>query len=118
MARRVPFISREVYPMLRVEFHDAAGVTFVRMEGRLVGKFAEDTRELILRHDFPSKLVVNLSDVSFVDATGEQALSCFSRIGVRFIAENAYSRNVCERLRLPLAPPLSVAGSYQKPRLR
>lgn len=72
------------------------------MEGRFVGKYASDALNLILRQDLPSKLVVNLSEVNFVDAVGEDVLSRFGRLGMKFVAESAYSLDVCERLRLPL----------------
>jgi hypothetical protein len=90
--------------MLRVEFQDVSGVTMIRMEGRFVGKFAEDSRELILRSQFPSKLVIDLSEISFVDEVGEEVLSVFGRIGMKFVANgNVYARDICQRLRLPLS---------------
>jgi hypothetical protein len=100
--------------MLRVEFQDHSGVTMIRMEGRFVGRFAEDARALILRSQFPSKLVIDLSEITFVDAVGEEALSLFGRIGMRFVANgNAYARDVCQRLRLPLSR--KVLGSAERP---
>lgn len=85
----------------------------IRIEGRLVGTFAEDARTLIARCKTPSTVVVDLSEVSFVDATGENVLSWLGRIGVKFVTERAYSLDVCERLHLPLArkraSPLSHA---------
>jgi hypothetical protein len=89
--------------MLRIEFqNDVANATTIRMEGRLVGTFAEDARELVARCKIPSKVVVNLSEVSFVDSIGEETLSCLGRIGVKFVAESAYARDVCDRLKLPV----------------
>ena len=90
--------------MLRVEFQDTSGVTMIRMEGRFVGQFAEDARALILRSGIPSKLIIDLSEITFVDAVGEDVLSLFGRIGIKFVAfGNAYARDVCQRLRLPLS---------------
>lgn len=88
--------------MLRVEFHDISGVTMIHLEGRFVGRFAEDAYELVLRSDSRSKFVVDLSEVNFVDVIGERVLLCFRRIGMKFTANGSYSRNVCERLSLPL----------------
>ena len=59
--------------MLRVEFHDAANIVTMRLEGRFVGPFANDTRDLVTRCKIPLRLVVNLSEVTFVDAVGEEA---------------------------------------------
>lgn len=89
--------------MLRIEFQGTVDEMTIRMEGRFVGNFANDALSLVLRYKIPSKLTVNLSEVTFVDAIGEDVLSCFGRLGVRFIAESAYSFDVCERLHLPLA---------------
>lgn len=88
--------------MLKVEFHEAGGVLTLHMEGRFVAKFAEDARDLILHCKVPSGLIVDLSDVSFVDAVGEDVLRWFGRIGALFLADTAYSVDVCERLDLPV----------------
>ena len=89
--------------MLRVEFQDLGKTVTMRLEGRLVGPFAEDTRDLVTRCKIPPQLVVNLSEVTFVDAVGEEMLSWLARIGGKFIADNCYSLHVCERLHLPMA---------------
>lgn len=88
--------------MLRIEFQDMANAKTIRMEGRVVGRFAEDAREIVTRCMTDSKVVVNLSEVSFVDAVGEELLSSLGRIGVKFVAESAYALDVCDRLKLPL----------------
>src|ERR1700691_4410372 len=90
-------------PMLRVEFQDAGKTVTMRLEGRFVGPFAEDARDLVTRSKIPALLVVNLSEVTFVDAVGEEMLSWLARIGGKFIADNCYPLHVCERLRLPMA---------------
>jgi len=89
--------------MLRVEFHDAANTLTMRVEGRFVGAFATNARELVTHCKVPEKLVVNLSEVTFVDAVGDEVLSWFGRIGGEFVADNSYPLHVCERLHLPMA---------------
>jgi hypothetical protein len=91
-------------PMLRVEFQDAGKTVTMRLEGRFVGPFAENARDLVTRSKIPALLVVNLSEVTFVDAVGEEMLSWLARIGGEFIADNCYPLHVCERLHLPMAP--------------
>jgi hypothetical protein len=48
-------------------------------------------------------LVVDLTDVTFIDSAGEAVLSFFSRLGAKFVALDAYMLDVCERLHLALA---------------
>ena len=88
--------------MLRVQFHETDNYVTMKVEGRFVGRFAEEIRELVSRRKVPSALLVDLTDVSFVDDTGEEILSWFGRIGVKFLTESAYSSDVCKRLTLPL----------------
>jgi hypothetical protein len=98
--------------MLRVEFQDAGETATMRLEGRFVGPFAEDTRDLVTRCKIPPQLVVNLSEVTFVDAVGEEMLSWLARIGGKFIADNCYPLHVCECLHLPMAPKRD--GDYSR----
>lgn len=88
--------------MLRVEFNNAANTTTMRIEGRMVGVFAEEARALAARCKIPQALVVDVSEVTFVDAAGEEVLSWLGQIGGEFVAESCYSRDVCEYLHLPL----------------
>lgn len=73
------------------------------MEGQFVGNYARDAFQWFLRQHHPTKLLVDLSEVTLVDTVGEDVLSCLGRLGVRFIGDSAYALNFCERLRLPLA---------------
>ena len=98
--------------MLRVESQDVGNTVTLRLEGRLVGPFAQDTRDLVTRCEIPQRLVVNLSEVTFVDAVGEEMLSWLARIGGEFIADNCYPLHVCERLHLPMAP--KRAGAFSR----
>jgi hypothetical protein len=90
--------------MLRVELEDVGDMMTVRLQGRFVGPFAKDTKDLVMQCKIPPRLVVNLSEVTFVDAAGEEILSWLARIGGRFIADNCYPLHVCERLRLRMVP--------------
>ncbi len=88
--------------MFRMEFHELPDSITMRMEGRLVGDFAEHARMLIARSKAPCSFVIDLSEVSFIDGTGEEALVWFKEVGVKFRADSAYSEDVCKRLQLPL----------------
>jgi hypothetical protein len=99
--------------MLRVKMQEAVDVLTFRLEGRLTGEGAEHVRTLVTRCDPEMLLVVDLTEVMFIDGVGEDVLSLLKRLGAEFIAETSYSLHVCERLGLPLirsngsnAPPL------------
>jgi hypothetical protein len=84
--------------ILRVEFsHDANGTVLLRLQGRLVGVYAEDARITMARYQVPQKVVVELTELTFIDSSGEDLLLWLDRIGTEFIADNVYCRAVCER---------------------
>ena len=90
--------------MLRVEICDSAESLILKLEGRFTGSDAEHTRTLTTRLAAREKLLVDLTEVEFVDATGEQVLSFLGRFGAEFVAPNSYVLDVCERLNLCVAP--------------
>jgi hypothetical protein len=90
--------------MFRVETRDSADTLIVRLEGRFTGDDAEYTRTLTTRFAARVKLLVDLTEVVFIDAVGEDVLLFLGRFGAEFIAPNSYSLDVCERLKLPVAP--------------
>ncbi len=89
--------------MLRAEMQDSEKVLILRLEGRLAGRDAEHVRVLLTQCNIQSGLVVDLTEVIFIDPAGEATLSFCRRLGGKFVAEDAYMRDVCQRLGLPLA---------------
>jgi hypothetical protein len=94
--------------MLRIELQETEKPVTMRIEGRFAGKYAEDARGVIANYHATilTGFIVNVSEVVFVDATGEAVLSWLARMGGRFVSDNSYSLNVCKRLRLPMARKL------------
>lgn len=88
--------------MLRVKMLESLGALTFRLEGRLTGEGAEHLRMLVTRSDPEMRLVVDLTEVMFIDGVGEDVLSLLKRLGAEFIAETSYSLHVCERLGLAL----------------
>ena len=88
--------------MLRVEIHDASNATWLLVEGRFVGVFAEETRTMVTRCKFKSKVVVDVSDMTFVDGAGEEVLLWLGHIGAQFVGNSSYALDVCQRLHLPM----------------
>jgi len=100
--------------MLRAQTQELDGALICRLEGRFTGKGAEEVRTLVTRCDSKLELVVDLTDVMFIDALGEEVLLFVKRLGAQFVAETSYSRDICERLHLPLigkhTSKMQVAG--------
>lgn len=86
--------------MFRAEILWLANGPTLKMEGRLVGDWAEQARCLVTEDVVPKGLIVDLTEVSYVDRAGEQLLKWLSSVGAEFVAGNVYSLGVCERLRL------------------
>jgi len=57
------------------------------------------------------RLVVDLTDVTFIDSVGEEVLSFFGRFGAEFAASTSYALDVCERLHLRLADAGDTSGA-------
>jgi hypothetical protein len=89
--------------MLRVEICDSAETLILRLEGRFTGDDAEHTRTLAARFAARGKFLVDLTEVAFIDAAGEEVLSFLAQFGAQFVAPNSYVLDVCERLNLRVA---------------
>src|SRR5262245_4932328 len=85
--------------MLRVQLHDS----LLKLEGRLTGEAAEHVRALMTCTYMEPRMVVDVTEVTFVDSAGEAVLSLLGRLGAEFVAETAYASDVCERLELPIS---------------
>ena len=91
--------------MLRVITIQTVDILTIKLEGRLTGEErAEQVRTLVTRSNTEMRLVVDITELMFVDALGEEVLSFLKRLGAQFLAQTAYSLDVCERLHLPLVP--------------
>ena len=90
--------------MLRFEIRNSGETWHIVLEGRLTGDDAEHVRIQITRCPVSVKLIVDLTEVVFIDNVGEQVLSFLGRYGAVFVAPNSYALDVCERLNLPVAP--------------
>jgi hypothetical protein len=88
--------------MLRVETQKLDGALICSLEGRFTGEGAEHVRLLVTRCDSKLELVVDLTEVMFIDAVGEDVLLLIKKLGGKFVAETAYARDICERLQLSL----------------
>jgi hypothetical protein len=90
--------------MLRVEIRNSADTWSLILEGRFTGDDAEHARMLITGCPVGAKLIVDLTEVVFIDNVGEEVLSFFGRFGAEFTAPSSYTLDVCGRLNLLVAP--------------
>jgi len=74
----------------------------LKLEGKLVADWAERARCLVTKDVLPNDLIVDLTEVSYVDLAGEQLLKWLASVGAVFVGESLYAFAVCDRLRLPL----------------
>ena len=90
--------------MLRFEIRNSGETWHIILEGRLTGEDAEHVRTKITRCPVSIKLIVDLTEIVFIDNAGEQVLSFLGRLGAVFVAPNSYTLDMCERLNLSVAP--------------
>ena len=88
--------------MFRAEIQRLASGPTLKLEGKLVADWAEQARRLVTKDVLPQGLMVDLTEVSYVDSVGEQLLKWLASAGAVFIAGSVYAFSVCDRLRLPL----------------
>lgn len=104
MARTISAESQSVttvrIEMFRANIRWLENGPILKVQGKLVAHWAEQARSLVTRNVVPKGLIVDVTDVSYVDSAGEQLLKCLANVGAVFVARNAYARAMCERLHL------------------
>jgi ABC-type transporter Mla MlaB component len=88
----------------------ASGPT-LKMKGTLNRDWAAQARSLVTKAVIPAGLIVDLTEVSYIDTAGEDLLKWLASMGAEFAADNIYAVNVCERLHLPLLENMTARQS-------
>ena len=86
--------------MFRAEIQWLASGPTLKLKGRLVADWAEQARSVVTKDVLPKGLIVDLTEVSYVDSAGEQMLKWLASVGAVFVAGSLYAFAVCDRLRL------------------
>jgi hypothetical protein len=88
--------------MFRIDVEGENGKAAITMKiaGRMGAQCAEEIRRQALRCRKSRRLAVDLSEVTFIENSGEEVLAWLGHIGARFIADGFYCRDICERLHL------------------
>ncbi len=87
--------------MFRAQINQLVDGPTLKLEGWLVGIWAEEAKSLMTSRPVPKGLIVDITDVSHIDSVGEQVLAWLASIGASFMARGVYAASVCERLQLP-----------------
>jgi hypothetical protein len=87
--------------MFRAQINQMPDGPTLKMEGCLAAEWAKEAKSLMTSGPVPKGLIVDITDVSYIDSVGEQVLAWLASIGASFMAGGVYTASVCERLRLP-----------------
>ena len=93
--------------MFRAEIQWLASGPTLKFEGRLVADWAEEARRLVTKDVLPNGLIIDLTEVSYIDTVGELLLKWLASVGAVFVARNVYAIGVCDRLGLSLMQKIS-----------
>lgn len=86
--------------MFRAELRWLANGLTLKMDGKLVGEWAEQAQRLVTTEVVPKGLIVDLTEICYVDSAGERLLTWLASVGAVFVAGNVFATAVCERLGL------------------
>ena len=86
--------------MLRITLPSANSSEAFILEGRLTGLWAQELLRVARGTNQGYGNIFDLQEVFYVDSAGEDALRLLGGRGARFIAESAYGKDLCHRLRL------------------
>lgn len=90
----------------------ASDKVVLRLEGRLVGPWVDELRKAVFgTNGWSQRLEIDVTDLTFADDDGENALCWLHKIGVRFLGKGAFSEYLFERLKIPLHSRQSELGS-------
>jgi len=71
--------------MFRAEIQWLASGPTLKLEGKLVTDWAEQARCLVTKDVLPKGLIVDLTEVSYIDSVGEQLLKWLACVGAVFV---------------------------------
>ncbi|HXJ87130.1 MAG TPA: hypothetical protein VMS18_09965, partial [Candidatus Binatia bacterium] len=104
-------VSR-IKPMFRANIQWLASGPTLKLEGKLVADWAEQAMCLVTKDLLPKGLIVDLTQVSYVDSVGEQLLKWLASVGAVFVAGNVYANALCDGL--GLSPIQKIAGRRER----
>jgi hypothetical protein len=86
--------------MLRITLPITSHSGLFVLEGRLTGLWAKELLRVARGPNQDCGNIFDLQEVFYVDSQGEEALRLLGNRGAKFIAESAYGKDLCNRLKL------------------
>lgn len=81
-----------------------------KLEGRLAGdQCVEELLRIVNQNCLGKNCVFDIEHVFYVDSPGEETLLWLSQLGATFITQNAYGKDLCQRLHLRRSTPQAKA---------
>lgn len=96
--------------MLRIDLLES---DLICMSGRLAEGCREELETFVGSHETVPNMVIDLSEVTYIDWAGEGVLCWLGQRGMRFTANNSYPLHICERLRLRMADARSALPPHR-----
>ena len=87
--------------MLRITVHDSPAVLRFQLEGKLIGPWVAELRQSWLTAQSVRagrQVVIDLSDVAFIDESGKELLREFCECGANFVACEPLTRAIVEQV--------------------
>jgi len=88
--------------MLRAEFNQKKNRQVLNLEGRLVSVWAVQLKSLVPRSFVPSGLLVDISELTYVDSVGQQRMFLLRDLHAKLVVETCCAQDIYERLQLTL----------------
>jgi anti-anti-sigma regulatory factor len=86
--------------MLKITFQDTPGSTKVKLEGKLSGPWVEELERSWAEHSpqAPEKVIIDLSDVTYIDPEGKRLLARMVEEGVGFEGTHLMTKYVIDEI--------------------
>ena len=85
--------------MLRITIQKGSGPVTLKLEGKLAGPWVEELKDVWRSGHATEAVLVDLIDVSFVDASGKDLLAKMDQRGADFIANSPLMKRVIEEVK-------------------
>lgn len=87
--------------MLRITVQTEAGKTLLKLDGKITGPWVKELEscwEMLRRVQAGKKLVVELTEVSFINSAGNLLLERMHREGAELLGEGPLTRSIVEEI--------------------